>query len=233
MTPIFQTRMSRPLTTSAVTPDDRYPWERGFTLLEVIITVGIMVSLVAFVAPKLGGRNQQIKAVVRKIGVLSRDIRNQSKLQNATYRLVIDMNSQNENGPNGKAEPKYSYWVEKAAGSVIGDQAEEEEKAKKKAKDDKDAAPPPDSFSVDSRLMKKPEELPAGMKFDRVELASSKDAFTEGRAYIYYLPQGYVEESIIQLSYGDKIKWTVAIRPLTGRADVYQDHFGLKDVRPQ
>lgn len=233
MTPIFQTRMSRPVTPSGINPDGRTVEERGFTLLEVIITIGIMVSLVAFVAPKLGGRNQQIKAVVRKIGVLSREIRNQSKLQNATYRLVIDMNSQNEDGANGKTEPKYSYWVEKSPGTVIGDQAEEEEKAKEKAKDDKDAPPAPDSFTVDSRLMKKPEELPTDMKFDRVEIASSKDAFTEGRVYIYYLPQGYVEESIIQLSYGDKIKWTVAIRPLTGRADVYQDHFGLKDVRPQ
>ena len=122
MTPIFQTRKSRSFK------------ERGFTLLEVIITIGIMVSLVAFVAPKLGGRNQQIKAVVRKIGVLSREIRNQSKLQNATYRLVIDMNSENQDGPNGKAEPKYSYWVEKSPGTVIGDQAEEEEKAEQAQK---------------------------------------------------------------------------------------------------
>lgn len=221
MTPIFQTLTSRPNK------------ERGFTLLEVIITIGIMVSLVAFVAPKLGGRNQQIKAVVRRIGVLSREIRNQSKLQNATYRLVIDMNSENEDGSNGKAEPKYSYWVEKSPGIVIGNQAEEEDKTKEKAKEDKDTPPPADSFTIDSRVLKKPEELPTDMKFDRVELASSKDAFTQGRVYIYYLPQGYVEESIIQISYGDKIKWTVAIRPLTGRADVYQDHYGLKDVRPQ
>lgn len=231
MTPTSQTRMSS-LGERRPNGAHTLSGERGFTLLEILITVGIMVSLIAVVIPRLGGRNQQIKGVVRKIGVLSREIRNQAKLKNSTYRLVIDING-GDLGSGGQEKPQYSFWVEKSPGTVIGTQAEEEEKAKEAAKDDKDAPPPADEFTPDTKLMKKPEVLPADMKFDRVEIASRKEAYTEGRVYIYYLPQGYVEESVIQLSYGDKIKWTIAIRPLTGRADIYQSHQSLKDVRPQ
>ncbi len=216
----------------------------GVTLLEVILAVAIVAALVAVVTPRLGGRNNQIKAVVRKLAVLSRDVKSQSKLQNSTYRLVIDIGGSEEEaaGKNpfdrGEDNKTYSFWVEKAPGSVLGDQAEEEEEEREEAERNRgtlkdEDAPPSELFTPDTRILKKPEVLPSGMKFDLVELASRKDPITEGRVYIYYLPQGYVEESVIQISYGDALKWTVAIRALTGRVDIFQEHLSLKDVRPE
>jgi general secretion pathway protein H len=217
---------------------------KGVTLLEVILAVAIVAALITVVAPRLGGRNNQIKAVVRKIAVISRDIKSQAKLQNSTYRLVIDIGGSEAEPPADEnpfnrtdtSDKTYSFWVEKAPGSVLGDQAEAEEEAREEAArsgDTAEAAHANNEFAPDTRIMKKPEVLPSGMKFDLVELASRKDPITEGRVYIYYLPQGYVEESAIQISYGDALKWTIAIRPLTGRADIYQEHLLLKDVRSE
>lgn len=207
---------------------------KGVTLLEVILAVVIIAVLVVVAAPRLGGRNQQIKSYVRKIAVLSRDIRNQAKLQNSTYRLVIDIggNPDAEPGQNpfeSSSKKTYSYWVEKAPGTVMnsGDDDAEKESTKDSSEEKKE------TFAIDERFSKKPEVLPGGIQFDLVEVASRKEPITSGRAYIYYLPQGYVEESIIQLSYGDKLKWTIAIRPLTGKTDVYTEHLSLKDVRPE
>lgn len=191
----------------------------GFTLVEVMVVVAILAVMIAAIAPRLGGGNYKIKGVVRKLGVLSREIRNNAKLRNATYRLVIEMNQDGD-----KREDL--YWVEYASGTVLGGQADEE------LNDDDDVKTPSvRSFQPDTRLMKKPEKLPSGMKFSKVEIASAKKPFTEGRVYLYYLPQGYVEENVIQISYGDDLKWTLAVQPLTGKVDVVSDHIDLAKLR--
>lgn len=200
----------------------------GFTLLEVLIVTGLLAVLVAVLAPRLGGsKNNEIKAVVRQLAVLSRNIRNHAKIYNATYRLVIEMRQEGDQRID-------RYWVESAPGTVLGEQEEEEfEKAKNEDKNN----PRPKTFQVDPRVFDKtvklPVQLPRGMRFTKVELASAKKPFTEGRVYIYYLPQGFVEESVIQLEYEKNLKWTVAIRPLTGKADVASEHVDLADLRAQ
>lgn len=193
----------------------------GFTLLEVMVVVVILAISISAIAPRLGGNNHKIKAVVRELAVLSRDIRNNAKITNSTYRLVIEMKE------NESDEREDSYWVESASGLVLGSQAADEEDDKK----DKDKKPA--QFQIDPRLTKKPKKLPKGMIFSKIEIASAKKPFTEGRVYLYYLPQGYVEENVIQISYGEDLKWTLAVQPLTGKVDVVNDHIDLANLRKE
>jgi general secretion pathway protein H len=196
--------------------------KHGFTLIEVMVVIGLLALMLSAIVPKLGGSNHKIKGVVRELAVLSREIRNNAKLKNATYRLVIEMKT------DGDAHES-TYWVESAGGSVLGSQVEEEEDA---GKDNDDENKSPALFQPDVRIMKKPKKLPSGMYFSKVEIASSKKPFTDGRVYLYYLPQGYVEENVIQITYED-LKWTLAVQPLTGKVDIANEHIDLANLRSE
>ena len=86
---------------------------------------------------------------------------------------------------------------------------------------------------LDQQILKKPQELPPGMIFQRVELASQKEPVTDGIVYIYFLPEGFVNESAIHLHFGEKQHWTIAIHPLTGRADIFHEDVSLDELRQQ
>lgn len=205
---------------------------KGFTLLEVIITVAIIAAVVTMALPRLGGRSNEIRATVRKLAVLSRDLRSRAKLNNATYRLVINMQ---ETEDTAKAEDrKYTYWVERAQGEILNNYDPENPpqlEDKNKDEDTGDEKPPPPPFVPDPKVMKKPEELPGDLIFESVELATVDEPITSGLVYIHYLPTGFVDEAAIHLKRGDKIAWTLAIEPLTGRMDIIDENRKLEDLR--
>ena len=60
------------------------------------------------------------------------------------------------------------------------------------------------------------------------------DPITTGKAFIHYMPQGLVEESAIHLKSDSGGKWTIAIHPLTGKAELISgDSMSLKDMSKQ
>lgn len=179
--------------------------------------------------PRLGGRSNEIKSAVRKLAVLSRDLRSRAKLNNATYRLVIDMgDDESTDGNDGKI--KTTLWVERAQGEILNDyDPKNPPKLPKKENEDEDAPAP--IFSPDSKVLKKPLELPAGLIVESVELAIDKDPITSGRVYIHYLPTGFVDEAAIHLKNGKTIFWTLAIEPLTGRMDIINENRRLEDLQ--
>ena len=180
--------------------------------------------------PKLGGRKTEVQSMVRKIAIVSRELKYKAKLQNATYRLVIQAVPPPEEFETEPTDLKNQFWVEKAPGSVIlsNDPEEEDEDD-----DDEDGQAPPDpnGFIMDQKILKEPEKLPEGMIFERIELANQKEPITEGIVYIYFLPEGFVNESAIHLEFGEKLHWTIAIHPLTGRADIFDEDVSLDTLR--
>jgi len=206
---------------------------KGFTLLEVMIAIGLVAGVITLFVSSVGNNNNQIKESVRELSVLSREIYYKAKLNQATYRLVIDM----KEGPDSKL--KHTYWVEKGDKSFLVSNDSLSESLKEQADededddDDEDKAPPNDGFTVDTRTLKKPKSLASGIIFSGVEIVGQESAFDSGKVFIHYLPQGFVEETAIHLKYSDKLQWTMAIHPLTGRADVYPEDISLKEIRDQ
>ncbi len=209
---------------------------RGFTLLEVIITVTIIAAVVTMVLPRIGGRSNEVRATVRKLAVLSRDLRSRAKLNNATYRLVIALSD--EEGEEADKKKKQTYWVERAQGEVLNNYdpkdppklQSKEDKEKENERDADDKSPPP-PFAPDPQVMKKPDELPADLMFESVELVNVKEPITTGIVYIHFLPNGYTDEAAIHLKRGEKVAWTLAIDPLTGRMDILDEFRKLEDLR--
>ena len=210
-----------PLKTSKIKPTQ----VAGFTLIEIMIVLSIVAGATALLLTRIDNTNNRLKAAVRKIGTLSRDIRYRAKLHNVTYRLVIDMHSGSE------SEKPHEYWVERGAKYLLSSYNHspyEEDKDLDEELDEKQA-PPPD-FEMDTSLTPKKKTLPRGLIFAGVEVASLTEKITSGTIYIHYLPEGLVDESAIHIKYSEDIQWTLSIHPLTGKVDILNQPMSLKEI---
>lgn len=192
--------------------------KRGFTLIEVMIVIAIIAGLIAVGAPRLLKKDANMKTTARQLTVLVKEIRNQAKLFNATYRLVI------------RIEPgQESYWVERSSGLQLIDKEKlaEEYEGKNKKEDDKEAPPP--LFQIDKRLSKKEKTLPPNLHFTHVETINMSQPVNNGIAYIHFFPEGLMEAAAIQLT-DKKNTWTLVFNPLTGQADIVEKAVNLKEL---
>jgi general secretion pathway protein H len=197
--------------------------KRGFTLIEVMIVLAIMGAVVAIGMPRLFKTQDNIKAVARNFIVLAKDVRNKARVNNSTYRIVIHI------------DPKESsYSIERANGSQLIDPALMTTEGRKQAEEDakeKEDKPPP-LFQVDKSILKKPKFLPGTLRFVSLETINMQQPQTEGDAYIYFFPQGFVDASALQISTGSGSNvWTIIFNPLTGQADIIEKAQDLKDVQ--
>ena len=191
-----------------------------------MVVIAIIGGVVVMSMPYLTNRNGQTKAVLRELTVLSRELHTKAKLQGVVYRLVIDMGAEGKNNTQ-------SYWVEKANAQTVVKPNEEEEALKRASETDEDKRKDPKGFEVDKTIIKKHRELPRGMTFDKVELTRSPNPIVHGKAFIHYLPAGLVDEAAIHLKGEKGAEWTIAIHPLTGKAELISKTLLLKDIKSQ
>ena len=198
----------------------------GFSLIEVMIVLFIIASASGFLLNRINKSGYQFKESIRKIGVLSRDIRYRAKLQNVTYRLAINMYSGEE------SEEPHEYWVERGSGpSLFTDMdnyspyEEGEEEEGDRGKEEKKP-----EFQIDTSLTPEKKELLGGLIFEDVEVVSLSEKVSSGIVYIYYLPEGLVDESAIHIKRGEETQWTLTIHPLTGRVESLKEYIRLDDI---
>jgi general secretion pathway protein H len=211
--------MEKMVGTAAMAQPETSPTKnnKGFTLLEVLVVLGIIAAVVALGLPRINKNSNNLKKVVREMGVLGKEIRHRARLMNRTYRLVFEM------PPNGT----HSYFVEFASGPVLAKSAEQMEKEEKLDEKERPASP----FQRDETILKKIRELPAPFVFGQVESADRGELVTEGKAFIYFLPQGLVEQSLIQITDKKDKTWTLIFNPLTGQSDIFERAVDLKELR--
>ena len=196
-------------------------FQAGFSLLEVMIVLGILGALVSFGLPKMRSPQNNVKAVVRKMATLTREIRHQARVKRMTYRLVLRMGgNQNTNSPD-------AYWVEAAPGNNLVPSKQTIETLAKMSADEK----PPEAFQKIETLVKGERELPPGLFIGSVETPNSDQAVTDGMGYVYFTPEGLVERAMIQITNRDKLTWTIILNPMTGHADVVEKAMRLKDLQ--
>jgi general secretion pathway protein H len=193
---------------------------KGFTLIELMISIAIIAFVVAVGIPKLGrSTGSQFKAIARKIIVLNKELHHYARLKNKTYRLVMDF---------GDAEHAPIFYVESASGAQLADSPDASPTPSRKKGDDKKPKGP---FSVDQEVLKKPISLPYGVTFEDVESETYPKPIKEGKAYIHFYPQGLVQRTIIHLHGGDKFNWSLIVNPLTADTTIRDEYVKLKDLQ--
>lgn len=196
-------------------------------LMIVLIIVGMFIT---FSARKFVNRGTEMKAAVRRFSTITKKLRNRARLDNKTYRMVFDL-------PIDKNKEQ-SYWIEstdKEALLLNEDQREEleddteevETETGEKVKQD------PQGFVMDAAVLKGGQEsLPDGLFFDSIEIDGDPiEKVTDGRVYVYFFPQGYVQGAALHLTNRDTLNWTLVIQSLTGRTEIYPEDRPLKDFK--
>jgi general secretion pathway protein H len=193
-----------------------------------MIVLAIIGGVIAIGMPYLSNRNTAVHSFLRQMSVISRDLHTRAKLQGAAYRLVIDLGDEAQ---GEKAEQSVS--IEKGNGKSVL-RADEEGEAMNRAKESDEAKrKDPRGFEEDKSILHSPLQLPTGMRIEKVELTRAKAPIRHGRAFIYYLPQGLVDEAAIHIKGEKNQAWTIAIHPLTGKAEVIAKPLTLKELSSQ
>lgn len=189
----------------------------GFTLIEVMVVLGILGALIGLGLPRLNRNQNNIKKVMRELGVLGKEIRTQSRLKNMTHRLVFRL---------GKDD---AYWVEYASGPVPAKSLQNTNMSAEELKEATENSP----FKKAEKFFKDEKKLPVGMLVKSVESLTNPEPITQGYAYVYFTPEGLVEKSVIQIGNKDTLTWSLIYNPLTGHADIVEKAVSLKDVEVQ
>lgn len=194
--------------------------DRGFTLIEILIVLAIIAGITAYTLPRLS-TGDRIKSSLRKMSVLMKQAQNEARLKNKIYRMAFEI-------PN---DPKkaHVYWLEVATSDNVKLVFEEGLPDPEALKGIEEEEKPPEPFVMDSRLTKSRIELPENFFFEGIEF---QDKTTEeGKAFIYFFPQGLVTKAIIHLSNRDKINYSLIINPLTGQTTIMNEKKTFKDIQ--
>jgi general secretion pathway protein H len=194
--------------------------ERGFTLIEIMIVMAIIAAVLAIGGPRLFDAKNEMRRAVRELAILPRELRDNSRLFGLTTRLVITMDE----------EKTHTISVESASGSALLLSEEQENELAKLTEMQRADVAQKDSFHPETRILKKPKNLPRGLFISAVEYATRSKAVVNGKAYIHFFPQGLAEEAAIHLTDKKSLNWTIVIEPLTGRAQVFERNVALKEL---
>ncbi len=190
--------------------------QKGFTLIEVLLVLGILGSVMAFGLPRFQNQKNKIKSVVRQMSTLSREVRNQARMKRMTYRIAFRL-----------GEGKDAYWIESAPGNVLIPSQATQESLEKLDEKERPANP----FQKVTKFFKDEKEIPSGLYLGSIETPAGKEAITQGMAYVYYSPEGLVEKAIIQITNKESTTWSLILNPLTGHADIVEKAMSLKDLK--
>lgn len=200
--------------------------EAGFTLIEIMVVIVIITGVLAIGGTQIFNPNEHRRSQVRKVAILTKEIRTSARLQNSTYRIVLEMNKNKENGKDDR------YWVESASGQALELSEEKQEELEKlTAIQREEATKGRSNFTKDKRH--KEVILDGGLRIEGVEIAGRSKEITDGQAAINFFPQGLSDEAIIKLGDGKSQNWSIVIHPLTGGAEILNRAVTLKELYAQ
>ena len=185
---------------------------KGFTLLELLIALSILVSILIMGASFIKKKDNAIKKTFRQFVALNRQLDHFARLKRKTWRLVIQMD-----------EKKSSWWVEIQLPKNQIPNVDE-------SADPEKPTPSPEGFIIDTDFFEKPQHLPRKLNFESVELHNQKELVTNGKAYIYYFPEGQFSTAILKIK-GKKVYWSLFVDRLRGDLTVFRGEKKLEDFK--
>ncbi len=194
---------------------------RGFTLIEIMIVLLIVGGILAIGGTRLFNPNENRRGQVRKIAVETKELRTNARLQNATFRMVFQMDK----------EKGHKFWVESASGHALQlSEAQEKELDSLTTIQREDSYKGKSKFTKDRKLGKET-ELTTGLFFEGIEISGRSKEITSGLAYVHFFPQGLSDEALIKI--GDRLNqhWTIKIHPLTGSAEIMNGTRSFKELQ--
>ena len=178
---------------------------RGFTLLEVMIVIAILVLVSGVALTSLDSlTGTQLRTQTNRLAAAIRHAYNRSVADGLYMRLVINIES-DRYFVEGSYTPTFIPAEQRKEG-------EANDRNKYAVDDDETPRAPANHFVrvIEEVAMEK------GIGIDGVITAGQEDEFRSGVAHIYFFPNGFVEPAMIYTTDGDKDFYTLIINPMTG-----------------
>jgi general secretion pathway protein H len=202
----------------------------GFTLIELVITISLMVMIMAMVVPSVSNiTGINLKTSASRLAGAIRFTYDLAARKNSSFRVVFDLD---EN----------TYWVESSSEKFLLDrqktevsdgelQPPDEEKRSRRFTsrsfiESGDMWKPKSraSFSDFAGPMTKKAKLPDGISIDDVWVEHQDDRVTAGKAYLYCFPTGMTERAVIHLVDDDQDVYTLSVEALLGSVKIYPQY---------
>ena len=204
----------------------------GFTLLELLIALVLIVGILAMGTTYIKRKDNSIRKTFRQFIAINRQLDSLARLRRETYRLVINMNEDtNYNiASENKKDQKNTWWVEKKLTKNL--MPDDEEDSTNQAGNAKHLENKQnitlDGFIRDKDFFEKPQPLPAKLTFESLESLRKKSPITQGKAYVYYFPEGQFDIALLKIK-GKRVYWSLFIDRLKGELTVFNEKKSLKD----
>lgn len=195
--------------------------QRGLTLLEILIVMGIMAGVIGTVAPRFVGLKSNAQSAVRKLGSLTRQLQTTAKLKGQNFRLVF-RNSEKDG---------VTYWVESGSLQAVPVSGELMERLGSLSEEEKQNILARNAYSKDTSVLKGEVQLPNGLKLLGIDTPSGAVTGVNNEWAVYFFGGGLAQEVAIRIGDGDKLYWTLMVEPLTGRSHVFQRKAEFSEFR--
>jgi prepilin-type N-terminal cleavage/methylation domain-containing protein len=190
----------------------------GFTLIELMVVVGIMVLMSVLVMPSVSSYFQlSLNSATRDLATTVKEAYNSAVITGKVYRLVYDLK-------------EHSFWVESGPANALLDTKETKEKEERRRKIMNATASSDNEFKMDKTVTRKKIKLPRGVEYEDIITQQSKEAIVKGIAYTHFFPHGLTEQTIIHLKDQSTHHASLVITPLIGMTDVYDRYVNSNEV---
>jgi prepilin-type N-terminal cleavage/methylation domain-containing protein len=192
----------------------------GFSLIEMLVVMGLIVLIVSFALPSISSFLQvSINSATRDLATNIKEAYNASMITGQVYRMAYDLK-------------KNEFWVESGPGRLLIDTTETLKKEEARKKFSRLAADEPTQspFKMDKTITRRQISLPTGVSFEDIVSQKSRDPITEGKAYTHFFPHGVTEQTIIHLTDKSNHKLSLVVTPLLGKVDLYNGYLKQDEI---
>lgn len=223
--------------------DGRRTWRRprgrsrGVTLIEVLITVAIITMISGLAILGIGAASgARLKRGATELSGAIRIAYAQATSHSRTVRLVFDFATNRMT----LEETTGRHLVKKGRSGGAEPATEAEKQAEQEALGFGEGPRTPKATFQPAKAFGFPatgKDLPAGIGFWQIENSHQDAAVGEGRAYLYFFPNGQTELASIQIRISnseptqDANYMTVTVSPLTGKTNILKGRVPMLSPR--
>ncbi len=197
----------------------------GFTIIEIIVTLLLLVLLVAVTLPSLNAlTGVNLKKASSEIQGLVREVYGLAIFSGHTLRIVYDLEQEFFFVELSTRDVKLQGDKNKFDGKIeFNKLGKEEDPIEQNEGDDKKNPKRPVWQPVEGSLGEY-QKLPRGVIFQGIWVEHLKERVREGKVAQYFFRSGYTQSAQITLGRGDEEqdRLTVIVEPLTGESYVEQ-----------